>query len=85
MFVNYLLTILETIALVASTTGVTAPPWRPCNNYTEQILSSNPLGECECANHFFMKGPECKQGFWCFDTSGAGCYLVRIFVRFLIN
>lgn len=40
-------------------------------------------GRCTCDQQLWVS-EECKEGYWCFDNSGAGCYKVLQFGSLLI-
>lgn len=39
--------------------------------------SENPIGTCACEGHLWIDAG-CHQGYWCEDTTGTGCILVRL-------
>lgn len=41
-----------------------------------ETSTENPIGTCACAGHLWIDSG-CHQGYWCEDTTGKGCVLVR--------
>lgn len=41
-----------------------------------EIRDKNPIGTCICDQHLWV-APGCREGYFCIDTTGKGCYKVR--------
>ena len=46
-----------------------------CSTSGSTYEDSNPIGTCACDGQLWV-AEGCREGFWCEDTSGSGCYKV---------
>ena len=49
-------------------------PWH-CDNTNAEEVQNNPIGTCACEGHLWV-APDCKEGFFCYNSTGYGCSLV---------
>ena len=48
-----------------------------CDETVEGYSTINPIGTCACEGHLYV-GEDCSEGYYCVDTTGKGCYKVRL-------
>ena len=71
------------VSIPIATLGQVTPDWFPCYG---EVLQSNPIvnGTCDCGSHLWL-ADGCQEGYFCYDTSGFGCYMVSGYLTMTKN
>ena len=73
---NYnMLLALATFAALCCGVTLAQNPWH-CDNTNAIERQNNPIGTCACEGHLWI-APGCQEGFFCYNSTGYGCSLVR--------
>ena len=64
------------LVLSLTNTNVIEGQITSCGPNAEQ-RNENPIGTCICDQHLWV-APGCREGYFCIDTTGLGCYKVNI-------
>lgn len=61
------------LGLVAFTLLIAQTMAYDCTGANSTTMPYNPLGTCNCTGHLYVSNT-CREGFYCFDTEGNGCF-----------